>query len=93
MKPHEGKFPLPKMPGQEIIIDYTDMLERVNGYRCLLGAMDAYTGWPEAIPAKKEEAKTVINFLTNQYIPTNGFSKRISSNNGTHFKNKDIPYP
>lgn len=40
------------MPGQEIIIDYTDMLERVNSYRYLLVAVDAYTGWPEAVPTK-----------------------------------------
>ncbi|GCC41316.1 hypothetical protein chiPu_0025010, partial [Chiloscyllium punctatum] len=36
VKPHEGKFPLPRMPGQEIVLEYTDMIERVNGYRYLL---------------------------------------------------------
>lgn len=89
VKPHEGKFPLPQMPGQEIVVDYTDMIERI-GYRYLLVAVDAYTGWPEAIPAKKEDAKTVIKFLINQYIPTHGFPIRIRSDNGTHFKNKDL---
>lgn len=66
VKPHEGRFPLPRLPGQEVIIDYTDMVQRVNGYRYLLVAVDAYTGWPEAIPARREDAKTVIKFLINQ---------------------------
>ncbi len=42
---------------QEIVIDYTDMGERVGGYRCLLVAVDAYTGWPEAIPAENKMQK------------------------------------
>ena len=50
VKPHGGKFPLPQLPGQEIIIDYTDMVDRVRGYRYLLVAVDAYAGWPEAVP-------------------------------------------
>ena len=65
VKPHEGKFPVPQLPGQEIVVDYTDMIERI-GYRYLLVAVDAYTGWPEAIPAKKEDSKTVIKFHTFQ---------------------------
>ncbi|TWW53379.1 hypothetical protein D4764_0197060 [Takifugu flavidus] len=39
------------MAGQEIIIDFTDMIDRVNGFRYLLVAVDAYTGYPEAVPA------------------------------------------
>ncbi|TWW73479.1 hypothetical protein D4764_15G0008730 [Takifugu flavidus] len=39
------------------IIDFTDMIGRVNGFRYLLVAVDAYTGWPEAVPVEAEDAK------------------------------------
>ncbi|XP_069781339.1 protein NYNRIN-like isoform X1 [Narcine bancroftii] len=90
VKPHEGQFPLPKLPGQEIVLDYTDMIERVSGYRYLLVAVDVFTGWPEAIPAKREDARTVCKFLINQYIPRHGFPRKIRSDKGSHFKNNDL---
>lgn len=35
-------------PGQEITIDFTDMITPCNGYRFLLVVVDRFTGWPEA---------------------------------------------
>ncbi|KAL3968317.1 cyclic AMP-dependent transcription factor ATF-6 beta [Sarotherodon galilaeus] len=47
-------------------------------------------GWPEAWPTRKEDAKSVIKCLINHYIPRHGFPRRIRSDNGTHFKNRDL---
>lgn len=90
VKPHPGRYPLEVKPGKEIIIDYTDMITPVKGYRYILMCVDAYSGWPEAWPTKKEDGKSVIKFLINHYIPRHGFPERIRSDNGTHFKNQDL---
>ncbi|KAL4008309.1 hypothetical protein ACER0C_002161 [Sarotherodon galilaeus] len=91
VKPEPGKFLLPERPGEEIVIDYTDMIDvGPGGVRYLLVCVDALTGWPEAWPTRKEDAKSVIKCLINHYIPRHGFPRRIRSDNGTHFKNRDL---
>lgn len=83
-------FPVPTSPGQEVVIDSTDMIERVNGHRYLLVVVDEYSRWVEAVPTKKEDVKSVIQFVVNQYIPMHEFPKRIRSDNSRHLKNKDL---
>uniref|UniRef100_A0A3P8VXG3 Gypsy retrotransposon integrase-like protein 1 n=1 Tax=Cynoglossus semilaevis TaxID=244447 RepID=A0A3P8VXG3_CYNSE len=90
IRPEPGRYPLETKPGKEIIIDYTDMVDSVRGYRYVLMCVDAYTGWPEAWPTKKEDGKSVIKFLVNHYIPRYGFPEKVRSDNGTHFKNNDL---
>nr|XP_024655942.1 uncharacterized protein LOC106675601 [Maylandia zebra] len=91
VKPEAGKFLMPERPGEEVVIDYTDMIDTgPGGVRYLLVCVDVLTGWPEAWATKREDAKSVIKCLINHYIPRHGFPKRIRSDNGTHFKNKDL---
>lgn len=77
-------------PGQEVVMDYTDMGSSVNGYRYLLVIVDCFSGWPEAYPCKRETSQSVSKQLLNHYIPTHGFPKMIRSDNGTHFKNHHL---
>lgn len=91
IKPEAGKFLIPERPGEEIVIDFTDMIDMgPGGVRYLLVCVDALTGWPEAWATKREDARSVIKYLVNHYIPRPGFPKRIRSDNGTHFKNQDL---
>ncbi|XP_053731649.1 uncharacterized protein LOC128765183 [Synchiropus splendidus] len=90
LRPTPGAFPTPTWPGEEIVIDYTDMLTPVRGKRYLLVFVDSFSGWPEAYPCAKEDAVSVVKALINHYIPTHGFPARIRSDNGTHFSNKHL---
>jgi len=87
------KFPIPTGPWAEICIDYTDMganWRTSEGYRFLLVAVDRFSKWVEAIPTKKEDAETVVRWLTTDLIPRYGVPQKICTDNGTHFKNEHL---
>ncbi|KAM5125669.1 LOW QUALITY PROTEIN: uncharacterized protein ACMZJ9_022047 [Mantella aurantiaca] len=87
-----GRYPVPNAPFSEICIDYTDMGQDqvIRGLRYVLVMMDRYTKWVEAIPAKREDAKTVVKWLKNELIPRYGVPKLICSDNGSHFTAKHV---
>ncbi|KAL3978874.1 hypothetical protein ACER0C_019936 [Sarotherodon galilaeus] len=51
VKPEMGKFPLVQRPGQEIVIDYTDMVTPARGFRYLL--VTAGQGQEQTVPEAK----------------------------------------
>lgn len=55
-----GVFP-PRGPGEEVVIDYTDMGERVEGKRYLLVFMNVFSGWPKEWPTGEEDLISVID--------------------------------
>lgn len=89
-RPKPGEFKVPEGPGKITVMDFTDMGVRAQGKKFLLVIVDEYSGWVEAYPMGKEDAKTVIKCLVNYYIPQHGFPRTIRSDNGSHFKNQDL---
>ncbi len=50
LKQLQGTFTPVCGPGEEVVIDFTDMITRVQGKQYLLVIVDYFTGWPEHTP-------------------------------------------
>lgn len=58
-------------------------------FQYLLVAVNSFTGWPEALPAKQEDNASIIKCLIKYYIQQHRFPERIRLDNGFHFKSAD----
>ena len=61
-----------------------------NGYIWILAAIEYFTKWVKAIPLKKAIGAAVANFVRGHIITRFGIPKRLISDNGTPFINKDM---
>ena len=61
-----------------------------NGYIWILVATEYFIKWVEAIHLKKATGAAVANFIRNHIITRFGIPRRLISDNGTPFINKDM---
>ena len=61
-----------------------------NGYIWILVATKYFTKWVEAIPLKKATGAAIANFVREHIITRFRIPKRLISDNGTSFINKDM---
>ena len=74
-----------KYPGEGWEIDFTHR-PKANGYYCLQAWVDTFTGWIEAFPCRRAQAKEVIKILIHEIIPRFGLPGSLQSDNGSAFK-------
>ena len=61
-----------------------------NGYIWILATTEYFTRWVEAIPLKKATGAAVANFIREHIITRFRIPRRLISDNGTLFINKDM---
>ena len=88
-------MPVAKYPCQILGMDLTGPLppSADSGATYLLTIIDHHTGWAEAKPLPSKEAKHVLRYLVQEYIPRYGPPEILIVDNGCEFKNNTVvPY-
>ena len=61
-------------------------MPKENGLPCLQVLVDAFSGWIEAFPCHREQAKEVIRILIHEIIPRFSMPQSLQSDNCHSFK-------
>ena len=66
-------------------MDLTEVKPGKYGYKCLLVFIDAFSGWEEAFPTKRETTQVVAKKLIEDILLRFGFPAQVGSDNGPAF--------
>ena len=80
------KIEVPRLRFKQIHIDIVGPLPESEGYRYLLTMVDRYTRWPEAIPIRSIESKTVATAFIREWISRYGCPETITTDRGLQFE-------
>ena len=77
-------------PNQEIQLDFAGPIKpRTRADLYILVAVDHFSKWPTPHTCEGTDTRTVLNFLA-KYCSDNGTPRRVRTDNGSCFKNKDF---
>uniref|UniRef100_A0A671WVG1 Gag-Pol polyprotein n=1 Tax=Sparus aurata TaxID=8175 RepID=A0A671WVG1_SPAAU len=78
-------IPVPEGPFRHLMMDYVDMLDRVQGKRYMFVVICRFSRWVEACPTSRNDHKAAARFLCTEVFPRFGMPDTISSDSGPHF--------
>ncbi|XP_056876766.1 uncharacterized protein K02A2.6-like isoform X2 [Takifugu flavidus] len=83
-------IPMPDGPFRHLVMDYVDMIDRVQGKRYMFVVVCRFSRWIEACPTSKADHKAAAKFLCKEVFLRFGMPDTISSDNGPHFVSQVI---
>ena len=93
-RPPPEYMPVAQYPCQIVGMDLTGpLVPSPHGNKYILTLIDHCTGWAEAKPIPSKNAKHIIRYLEQEYIPRYGAPEVLICDNGREFKNHIVvPY-
>uniref|UniRef100_A0A5S6Q3Y4 RNA-directed DNA polymerase n=1 Tax=Trichuris muris TaxID=70415 RepID=A0A5S6Q3Y4_TRIMR len=79
-------FPLPHSRFEHVHTDIVGPLPSSDGYRYLITAVDRFTRWPEAWPARDSSARTVAEIFFANWVARFGVPCQVTTDRGRQFE-------